>query len=124
MHAQMTELVGQALQDGTPIAVPLTNTLNAVTSSHTARLAAIRDRLPVSIVLLLLVSSIVTTTLIAREQGFSASTEIVGTSCFIVLVCLAIYVTLDLNQPERSARNLSKGFFLQCLSDPYSALAF
>jgi hypothetical protein len=101
MHSQMTELVAQALSDGTPIAVSLTNTLNEVTSNHAARLAAIRDRLPASIVVLLLVSSIVTTILISREQGFSASIEIAGTLCFILLVCLAIYVTLDLNQPER-----------------------
>ncbi len=53
MHNQMVELVSQALENGTPIAVSLTNTLNAVTSSHAARLAAIRDRLPASIVLLL-----------------------------------------------------------------------
>src|SRR5271157_1615470 len=37
MHAKMTELVGQALSDGTPIAVSLTNTLNEVTSSHASR---------------------------------------------------------------------------------------
>jgi hypothetical protein len=101
MHSKMTELVAQALSDGTPIAVSLTNTLNEVTSNHAARLAAIRDRLPASIVVLLVVSSIVTTILISREQGFSASIEIAGTLCFILLVCLAIYVTLDLNQPER-----------------------
>jgi hypothetical protein len=101
MHSQMTELVGQALSDGTPIAVSLTNTLNEVTSNHAARLAAIRDRLPASIVVLLLLSSIVTTILISREQGFSASIEIAGILCFILLVCSAIYVTLDLNQPER-----------------------
>jgi hypothetical protein len=101
MHGQMTDLVGQALNDGTPIAVSLTNTLNEVTSNHAARLAAIRDRLPTSIVVLLLVSSMVTTLLIGREQGFSPSIEVAGTLCFILLVCLAIYVTLDLNQPER-----------------------
>src|ERR1700692_1529250 len=43
MHNQMVELVSQALENGTPIAVSLTNALNTVTSSHAARLAAIRD---------------------------------------------------------------------------------
>ena len=97
----MTDFVGQALNDGTPIAVSLTNALNEVTSNHAARLAAIRDRLPTSIIVLLLVASIVTTLLIGREQGFLPSIEVTGTLCFILLVCLAIYVTLDLNQPER-----------------------
>ena len=101
MQTKMTELVGQALSEGTPIAVSLTNTLNEVTSNHATRVAAIRDRLPVSIVMLLFVSSITTTMLIGREQGHSASSEVAGTLSFILLVCLAIYVTLDLNQPER-----------------------
>ena len=37
---QMTALVSQALSEGTPIAVSLTNTLNAVTSNQAARLAS------------------------------------------------------------------------------------
>jgi len=40
MHRQMTELVGQALREGTPIAVSLTNTLNAVSSNQASRLSA------------------------------------------------------------------------------------
>ena len=40
MHNQMQALVGEALDGGTPVAVPLVNTLNEVTSSHAARLAA------------------------------------------------------------------------------------
>lgn len=37
MLSRMTDLVGDALHKGTPIAVPLTNTLNEVTSMNTAR---------------------------------------------------------------------------------------
>jgi hypothetical protein len=100
MHAQMTELVDQALKDGTPIAVPLTNALNAVTSNQVSRLAAYRDRLPGSIVILLYSCAIITALLIGREQGVDSSTDIAGTLCFILLVSLAVYVTLDLNNPE------------------------
>ena len=107
-HGQMTELVAQALSDGTPIAVSLTNTLNEVTSKHAARLAAIRDRLPASVVMLLVVAPIVTTMLIGREQGMAGSSEVAGTLCFILLVCLAIYVTLDLNQPDRGLIRVSQ----------------
>jgi hypothetical protein len=98
MHDQMTMLVDQALSGGTPIAVSLTNTLNAVTSNHAARLAAIRDRLPGSIVALLFVSTIVTTILIGRNQGFSGSVDPSGVVCFVLLVSFAVYVTLDLNR--------------------------
>jgi hypothetical protein len=101
MHEQMVDLVSQALSDGTPIAVSLTNTLNGVTSNHAARLSAIRDRLPESIVILLFTAAIVSTLLIGREQSGTAKPDIIGTVCFILLVTCAVYVTLDLNQPER-----------------------
>lgn len=100
LHVQMTEIVAQALNDGTPIAVSLTNTLNEVTSNQASRLAAYRDRLPISILFLLFACSIVTVLLIGREQGAANNSEIAGTLCFIFLVSLAVYVTLDLNQPE------------------------
>ncbi len=108
MHARMTELVGQALSNGTPIAVSLTNTLNAVTSNQASRLAAYRDRLPASIVILLCVSAIVTAFLIGREQGAAGTSDIAGTVCFVLLVSLAIYVTLDLNRPERGFIRVSQ----------------
>jgi hypothetical protein len=107
-HGQMTELVAQALSDGTPIAVSLTNTLNEVTSEHAGRLAVVKDRLPASVVMLLVVAPIITTMLIAREQGIAGSSEVAGMLCFILLVSLAIYVTLDLNQPERGLIRVSQ----------------
>ncbi len=108
MHAQMTELVGQALGDGTPIAVSLANTLDAVTSNQASRLAAYRDRLPTSIVILLFACAIITTALIGREQGIADYTDIAGTLCFILLITIAIYVTLDLNQPESGLIRVSQ----------------
>jgi hypothetical protein len=101
MHEKMTELVSQALADGTPIAVSLTNTLNGVTSNQAARLAAAKDRLPASIVLLLLLSAVIAALLVGREQGASDEADIAGTVCFILLISFAIYVILDLNQPGR-----------------------
>ncbi len=108
MHNQMTELVSQALNDGTPIAVSLTNTLNQVTSNQASRLAAYRDRLPPSIVVLLYASAIITALLIGREQGIDGSTDVAGTLCFVLLVSLAVYVTLDLNRPERGLITVSQ----------------
>jgi hypothetical protein len=116
MHEQMTTLVDQALSGGTPIAVSLTNTLNAVTSNHAARLAAIRDRLPGSVVALLFVATIVTTTLIGRSQGFSGSFDPGGVLCFVLIVSLAVYVTLDLNWPERGFIRISQEPIEQLIS--------
>jgi hypothetical protein len=108
MHLEMTELVRQALVAGTPIAVSLTNTLNAVTSNHASRLAAIKDRLPTNIVWLLLISAVICSMLVGREQGASDRADLAGTICFIVLVSFAVYVTLDLNQPERGLITVSQ----------------
>jgi hypothetical protein len=116
MQAQMTELVGKALDAGTPIAVPLTNTLNDVTSMHAARLAAIRDRLPVTIVLLLFTTAIVCTLLIGRQESALRKPQIAGTLSFILLVSLVVYVTLDLNQPYRGLIHVSQETLQRLLS--------
>ena len=71
-----------------------------MTSNQASRLAAYRDRLPASILFLLFTCSILTVLLLGREQGAANNSEIVGTLCFIFLVSLAVYVTLDLNMPE------------------------
>jgi len=108
MHGQMTELVGQALSDGTPIAVSLTNTLNAVSSNQAARLSAYRERLPTSVVLLLFVCAIITALLFGLEQGNDDRSDIAGKLCFIFLVSIAVYVTLDLNRPEGGSIRVSQ----------------
>ena len=78
LHREMTELVSQALSNGTPIAVSLTNTLNAVISNQASRLAAFRDRLPVSIVLLLFAGARVSVLLIGHDQGRADARDIAG----------------------------------------------
>jgi hypothetical protein len=108
LHREMTELVSQALSNGTPIAVSLTNTLNALISNQASRLAAFRDRLPVSIVLLLFAGALVSVLLIGHDQGRADARDIAGTLCFILLVCIAVWVTLDLNRPERGLIRVSQ----------------
>lgn len=119
LHAGMTKLVSQAISDGTPIAVPLTSTLNEVTSKFAARLAAVEDRVPGSVVLMLFAFAVMTTTLDGLEQGtrgVSSPMEAVGMLSFILLVTLAVYVTLDLNQPERGLITVSQASIERLLS--------
>jgi hypothetical protein len=101
MQGRMTDLVREAIASGTPIAVPLTQTLNAVQSSQTSRLAAIRDRLPSGILLLLAVAAALTSALVGREQGGSARPSLAGTAAFILIISLTVCVTVDLNHPTR-----------------------
>jgi hypothetical protein len=108
MHNQMVEFVSEALVDGTPLAVSLTNTLNAVTSRQAERLAAVRDRVPTIIVVLLLLSAVVSAMLVGREQGVADEEDLAGTISFIVLVSCVIFVTLDLNQPNRGTMTVDQ----------------
>jgi hypothetical protein len=101
MQNRMQALVGEAVAAGTPLAVPLVNTLNEVTSSHAARLAAAHDRLPASIVLLLFVTAVVAMAELGRQQGTSGRWELTTTVGFVALVSLVVWVTLDLNEPQR-----------------------
>ena len=103
MHNRMTELVAKALEKGTPIAVPLTNTLNDVTSAHASRVAAYEEILPWNTQLLLLVSASVAAFLMGHQQGHTRARKAShrGTFIFFMLVSLVIFVVLDLNQPRR-----------------------
>jgi hypothetical protein len=116
MQAEMIELVAEAVKDRTPIDALLVNGLNRVTSSHVSRLAAVRDRLPTEIVVLLSVSALVSTLLVGREQGIAGRAEVAGTLGFILLVALTIYVTLDLNQPQRGSITVSQDPIRELLS--------
>lgn len=101
MQGRMTELVGEALAAHTTIPETLTQTLNGVTSMHASRLVAVRDHLPGSIVVLLLLAATLTSGLVGRLQGLSPRPSLAGTASFIAIVVLTIYVTLDLNQPAK-----------------------
>jgi len=108
MHGQMTALVGEALAAGTPIAVPLTNTLNEVTSSQASRLAALRDRLPQSAMILLAVAAALASALMGRQQGATGRASLPETAAFIVIVSLTVWVTVDLNHPTRGFIRVSQ----------------
>jgi hypothetical protein len=101
MQNRMTGLVGEAVNAGTPIAVPLTNTLNNLTSAHAARVVALKDRLPESVVGLLFFAAAIATGLVGRAQGTAKQPPLGGTMSFLFLVTLVVYVILDLNNPVK-----------------------
>jgi uncharacterized membrane protein YfcA len=103
------------LVEGTPIAVSLTNNLNNLTSADASRLAAYRERLPWSIVLLLFLGAIIPAFLMGLQQARSPRPHLAGTVCFIFLVTLVIYVTLDLNQPRKGTILVSQQPFERLL---------
>jgi hypothetical protein len=100
MHHQMQLRVGEAVDGGTPVVVPLVNTFNALTSSHAARLAAGRDRLPGVIVLLLFLAAVLSMAVVGKQQGAAKAWRPGSSMGFAVLVCMVVWVTLDLDQPD------------------------
>lgn len=108
MHDQMQALVGKAVDEGTPVVVPLVNTLNGVTSSHAARLMALRDRVPGSVVWLLFFGAVISMALMGYQQGVTGEFRPGAILGFTVLVCLVVWVILDLNQPQRGLITVSQ----------------
>ena len=108
MLGQMTDLARESIANGTPIAVPLTQSLNEVYSAQASRLAAIRDRLPSGTLLLLAVSACLTSALVGREQAGSKKPSLAGTGAFIIIVSLTVCVTVDLNHPTRGVIRTSQ----------------
>jgi hypothetical protein len=100
-HARMQALVKRAVDGGTPTVVPLVNTLNEVTSSHAARLAAYHDRLPTSIVLLLVLTATISMVVMGRQQGLTNEWHPGTLVAYTLLVSMVVWVTIDLNQPQR-----------------------
>ena len=107
LQNSMIDLVGEAIHRGTLLAVPLTNTLNALTGSQASHLAAARDRLPGGIVLLLFLAAIISVALLGRRQGYDRSQHMSILS-YILLVTLVVFITLDLNQTSRGFIKVSQ----------------
>ena len=103
----MTSIVGHAIDAGTPIAPPLVNTLNNLTSNHASLVAAMRDRLPLEVLFLLFAGAIISTVLVGRHHGEQHKIRLAGTICYVLLVSLAVCVILDLNQPFQGLMRIS-----------------
>ncbi len=86
MHDQKQCLVREAMDAGTPVVVPLVNTLKEVTSCHASRLAACRERPSASVVLLLFVASVAATILSGRHPGVSGGPRLGAAIGFTALV--------------------------------------
>jgi hypothetical protein len=108
LQQQMTDLVGQAIHSGTPLAVPLINGLNGLVGSDRSQIAAVQDRLPMTVVLLLLFAAFAATLLVGREHHRGAARDLVGTAFFIAMLCLVVYVSADLNRPMTGLSRVSQ----------------
>jgi hypothetical protein len=107
LHQRMTNLVADAVNADTPVAIPLVNTLNGLTSSHASVLAAVHDRLPLAVLLLLFAAAVISTILVGRHHGARQKLHIAGTVCYVLLTALAVCVILDLNRPFKGLITVS-----------------
>ncbi len=110
-QSEMEAMVSTIINQGTPVAVPLMQTFNQLTSVSTERIAAAEDLLPWSVVLMLALFAVVNAVLDGSEWGTREHVgriEVLGTLSFVFLVTLSIYVTLDLNQPQKGLITVSQ----------------
>jgi hypothetical protein len=108
LQNRMQGLVKEAIDQGTPVGIPLVNSFNSLTSNHAARLAAARDRIPLSILGLLFLTATVTMVVAGTQEGAKKERNLAGTVGFITLVCLVIWVTLDLDLPQNGLISVSQ----------------
>jgi len=106
---EMTDLVRQAGESNSPFTIPLTNTLNELTSAQTARQSAFEDRLPTLVVLLLLMTAIISVGLTGWRHGAVETPQRLSPFLLIAIFALVIYVILDLDQPARGLIQVSQG---------------
>jgi hypothetical protein len=100
LQDELHALVKKEVYDGTPIVVPLVTTFNALTSAHASRLAAVRDRLPPHVVLLLLVTAVLSVVLVGKRYSVAQERRFGAMTGYIAIVCTVVWVTLDLDQPQ------------------------
>lgn len=102
MHQTMTAITARAIESkNTPSVHPtLVTVLNATTTTFENRRAALNDHVPVTILVMLLVSSILGAMSLGRVQGVNRTRQSVPTVIFIGLVGLTIFTILDLEQPR------------------------
>jgi hypothetical protein len=72
------------------------------------RMFADFDAWLVAMTVALMLSSELSAMLVGREQGVADQSDIAGTVCLIILVSFAVYITLDLNQPDRGLVSVSQ----------------
>lgn len=108
LQEKMVDFVAEAVDGGTLIAVPLTNTLNEVISMSSSRIAAIENRLHPAVVIVLFMAGLFTMMLVGREQGFEGKIEFVGSLGSMLLITLIVYLILAMNQPSRGLLAVSQ----------------
>ena len=107
LQGRMTEIAQDAVRAGTPLTLPLVDRLNNLTSNHISMFAAMRDRLPLQVLILLTAAAVISTVLVARHHGARQKLHVSGTVCYILLVSLVVVVILDLNQPMQGFTRVS-----------------
>lgn len=114
MYGQMAELVGRAVREGIPVAVSLTNALNALTINQAPRLK--RDQRPGTCKRsdASLGQCARDHVLIGREQGSIDNLEITG------LVSIVVLVIFDLNGPNSGLIRVSQEPITRELSSMHS----
>jgi hypothetical protein len=116
LQRRMIDLTAEAVIAGTPIAVPLVQSLDSLKSSDGSLQAAMEDRLPGEVVVLMCAAAIVSTVLVGRQHSTPKKMHVSGTLGYVFLVALAVYVVFDLNEPTKGLIQVDSGPFQRLAS--------
>ena len=100
LHDAMTATAARAVKaNNTPtVHTALVLKLSETTTSFEKRRAGLDDHVPPTILVMLLVTAAIGAFSLGRVQGVNRSRQPVPTAIFIILVGLAVYTTLDLDE--------------------------
>lgn len=108
LHTTLRAQVADVVATGTPLTEPLVDSLQAMVASAGARLAARRDRVQPTSLLVLILASATAFALLGWQHDSPGTLGIAATVSFVALVCLVVWVILDLNQPYRGWMRISQ----------------
>jgi hypothetical protein len=106
-QARLGTLVARAIRGlNTPsVHVPLINSWNAVTTAYENRLQGLRDHIPSSVIVMLLVFGLFSTYTMGRLADGARNRSALG---YVALVCMVFWVTLDMETPRRGFLRISQ----------------
>ena len=105
-QGRIAALVAQAIRElNTATAhTALIHDLNALTTAHDKRVQGLRDHIPESVVIRLVVFGVFSTFTMARAEGTRGFSAL----AYVVLVAIVFWVTLDLEIPRRGWMRVSQ----------------
>jgi hypothetical protein len=109
MRPQLVLQLLGSIQDDRPVTAGLfIQTLNEVIDLHAARLAAMENHVPESVLLLLILVTVMAAMLVGYGSGLAKRRHLFSTTIVALLIGMVIVVIIDLDRPSRRLIRVSQ----------------